>query len=81
MGRDSNQDGYSDVLGPYGLEARNDKGRDLLQVYLTNKLSIMNTFFRCADPHHVRFSQQREDEMYARHDSGLKRHIQAGLGL
>ena len=43
--RDSNPDGYIDVLGPYGLEVRNGKGRDLLQVYLTNKLSIMNTFY------------------------------------
>ena len=51
MGGDMNaqvgirQDGdeYNDVLGPFGLSHRNEKGRDLLQVYQSNNLRIMNT--------------------------------------
>ena len=35
----------SDVLGPFGLDKRNDKGRDLIGTYQSNNLSIMNTFF------------------------------------
>ena len=58
--RDSDPDGYSDILDLYGLKARNDKGRDLLQVYLTNKLSIMNTFYDA--PTHVTFVSHNKEK-------------------
>ena len=58
--RDSDPDGYSNVLGPNGLKARNDKGRDMLQVYLTNKLSIMNMFYDA--PTHVTFISHNKEK-------------------
>ena len=36
----------NNVLGPYGMPKRNEKGRDLLQTYQSNNLRIMNTFFK-----------------------------------
>ena len=57
--RDSDPDSYSNVLGPFGLEAQNDKGRDLLQVYLSNKLCIMNTFYE-ASSHVTHISCNKE---------------------
>ena len=57
--KDSDSDRYDEVLGPYGLDARNKKGRDLLQVYQTNSLSIMNTFFDA--PNHVTYALFNEE--------------------
>ena len=50
----------NDVLGPYGMPKRNEKGRDLLQTYQSNNLRIMNTFFK-SQTHvsHVSINEQK----------------------
>jgi hypothetical protein len=37
---------YDTILGPFGIETRNDKGSDLLQTYQCNGLCIMNACFQ-----------------------------------
>ena len=49
-----------DVMGPYGLDGRNEKGRDLLQTYQTNDLCVMNTVF--PHPNHVTFVSFNEEK-------------------
>ena len=34
------------VLGPHGLEKRNENGGNLLQTYHSNRMCIMNTFLK-----------------------------------
>ena len=41
--RDRNE--YSDVLGPNGIELRNEKGKNLLGIYANRNLMVENTFF------------------------------------
>jgi hypothetical protein len=36
---------FSDVLGPHGLNKRNEKGSQLLFLFQTMNLKIMNTYF------------------------------------
>ena len=43
----------NDVLGPFGIELRNKKGKDLLQIYQANNLRIKNTYFE--SPSHVTY--------------------------
>ena len=44
---------FNDVLGPFGIETRNKKGKDLLQIYQANNLRILNTYFE--SPSHVTY--------------------------
>ena len=54
----------SDVLGPFGLNKRNDKGRDLIETYQSNNLSIMNTFFNSSTfITHESFNEQKTKSM------------------
>ena len=50
----------ADVLGPYGLDKRDEKGKDLLQVYQDNKLCVMNTFFK--HPNYVTFVSSNKEK-------------------
>jgi exonuclease III len=36
---------YEDVMGIWGMKERNDKGRSVLEVYMTYNLRVMNTYF------------------------------------
>jgi exonuclease III len=36
---------YEDVMGNWGMKERNDKGRSVLEVYMTHNLCVMNTYF------------------------------------
>ncbi|XP_072016969.1 uncharacterized protein [Amphiura filiformis] len=40
------QDGEEDVMGKFGLGTRNDRGDKLIEFAISNKLKIMNTFFK-----------------------------------
>jgi hypothetical protein len=39
------EDCYNKVLGPYGIDRRNQKGKQLLNFLAVNKLKLMNSFF------------------------------------
>ena len=58
VGQDEDND--YDILGPFSLDTRNDKGTDLLEVYQSNNLCIMNTFFD--DPTHVTWVSFNEEK-------------------
>jgi hypothetical protein len=49
------------VLGPHGLSKRNNKGENLLNVYLAHQLRVMNTFFEAgsASPGHSTWTSNR----------------------
>ena len=49
------------ALGPHGLSKRNNKGENLLHVYLAHRLRIMNTFFkaRSTSPGHNTWTSNR----------------------
>ena len=36
---------YERVLGPNGIDFRNERGKDLLEVYAQENLKVENTFF------------------------------------
>jgi hypothetical protein len=43
--RARDEDCYNKVLGPYGIDKRNQKGKHLLNFLAVNKLKLMNSFF------------------------------------
>ena len=49
------------ALGPHGLSKRNNKGENLLHVYLAHRLRVMNTFFeaRSTSPGHNTWTSNR----------------------
>ena len=57
-GRDCTE--LDDVLEPFGLEKRDEKGKDLLGVYQDNKLCMMNTYFE--HPNYVTFVSQNKEK-------------------
>ncbi len=43
--RARDEDCYNKVLGPYGIDKRNQKGKQLLNFLAVNKLKLMNSYF------------------------------------
>ena len=54
------------VLGPFGLDDRNEKGKDLLQIYMTNDMRVSNTFFDHSS--RVTYESFNKDKIKSMHD-------------
>ena len=48
------------VLGPFGLDDRNEKGKDLLQIYMANDMRVSNTFFDHSS--HITYESFNKDQ-------------------
>jgi exonuclease III len=53
-------DELNDVLGPFGIETRNEKGRDVIQTYQCNNLRFMNACFEHKNNYFTHESNNRE---------------------
>jgi len=58
---DKHSTAFRAALGPHGLSKRNNKGENLLHVYLAHRLRVMNTFFeaRSTSPGHNTWTSNR----------------------